>query len=412
MRKGEVRFAFVAEVDISIDNGPGINEREFIRSLLENYPGQVTCFVPSLSRALPWTDPGLITVRGGARGVFPYLQFVTCAVSALLRAHRERPFSAFVFRPGGTPILPVAIAQLTGAPIALKKLGLYSIFGPGSQRSKLKNAVSRGFKMLYRKMISTAAAADCESALYLEWLESTFGTLPSIIDVIPNGVNIDQFVLGDKSERRDELGLGRFERLIGYVGALSPLRNLDLLIRSFAECRTLNSLGLLLIGDGPLRKDLEQLAASLGVADRVVFMGAVSYSDVPSIIQALDIAVDLTAVEMHVDGRTRITSYSQKIPQYLACGTPVVAWHCDDTAFVERAKLGATPAFLDIDDCCLALHRLLETPEQELQQMRERARHYAIENFSYAELVHRRMKLWGRMLSISNEREGLVALQL
>ena len=41
------RFIYITEYDISIDNGPGINEREFVKSLYKELKEQIVCVIPS-----------------------------------------------------------------------------------------------------------------------------------------------------------------------------------------------------------------------------------------------------------------------------------------------------------------------------------------------------------------------------
>ncbi|MHB8516641.1 MAG: glycosyltransferase, partial [Dehalococcoidia bacterium] len=46
---------------------------------------------------------------------------------------------------------------------------------------------------------------------------------------------------------------------------------------------------LVLAGDGPSRRELEGLAADLGIAERVAFLGEVAHDDVPAVLQGLDV---------------------------------------------------------------------------------------------------------------------------
>ena len=62
--------------------------------------------------------------------------------------------------------------------------------------------------------------------------------------------------------------------MIGTVGRLNEVKSQDLLIRSFAQISNHDPKPhLLLVGDGPERHRLQQLAENLGIADRVHFAG-------------------------------------------------------------------------------------------------------------------------------------------
>ena len=56
-------FAYVTEVDVSVDNGRGINEREFVKILLEDYADEVTCVLPEPEFPRNFSDPAIRYVR-------------------------------------------------------------------------------------------------------------------------------------------------------------------------------------------------------------------------------------------------------------------------------------------------------------------------------------------------------------
>jgi glycosyltransferase involved in cell wall biosynthesis len=72
---------------------------------------------------------------------------------------------------------------------------------------------------------------------------------------------------------------------------------------------------LLIAGIGPERKKLEALAASLGVADRVTFLGAVAQTELKKYYNAADAMVLASSRE----------GWANVLLESMACGTPVVA---------------------------------------------------------------------------------------
>ena len=71
--------------------------------------------------------------------------------------------------------------------------------------------------------------------------------------------------------------------LILHVARLVEVKGTRYLLRAFARvAQTYEQVRLLIIGDGPLRRPLHALAASLGVADRVEFLGALPHTEVLS----------------------------------------------------------------------------------------------------------------------------------
>ena len=84
----------------------------------------------------------------------------------------------------------------------------------------------------------------------------------------------------------DEFGIPESAPLVVTVGRLAPVKNQSLAIRALTE---VPGARLLVVGDGPLRGELEQAATVAGVADRVTFAGM--RSDARALIGAADVAV-------------------------------------------------------------------------------------------------------------------------
>ena len=88
---------------------------------------------------------------------------------------------------------------------------------------------------------------------------------------------------------RNDLGLTN-ELLIGHVGNFTGVKNHRFLLDIFAQIKKKRSMAkLMLVGDGPLRNEIEKYAEQLGVLDDVIFMGV--RSDVNELVQAMDFFV-------------------------------------------------------------------------------------------------------------------------
>jgi glycosyltransferase involved in cell wall biosynthesis len=133
--------------------------------------------------------------------------------------------------------------------------------------------------------------------------------------VIHNGIDVAKFqaVTDDRAATRAALGVPTDAPLIGTVGRLSEVKRQDVLIRAFARVRqTVPAAHLVLVGDGPLLKDLQSLAAALDVADAVHFAGYQPHSG--PFLRAMDVFA--------------LTSRSEGMPQAVleasVIGLPVV----------------------------------------------------------------------------------------
>lgn len=99
------------------------------------------------------------------------------------------------------------------------------------------------------------------------------------------------------------------------VGRLVPQKNLALLLQAFALLKDL-PVTLSIAGDGPQMQQLQQLARSLDVADRVTFLGEVAGSS--ACLAAAEVMVLTSAYE----------GYPAVVVEALAAGTFVVASNC------------------------------------------------------------------------------------
>lgn len=124
---------------------------------------------------------------------------------------------------------------------------------------------------------------------------------------------VDPERLARESEYPLELPEGRPR--IGYAGFIEKLKGIDLLVRAFSEIALAYPEAVLLVaGDGPEREPLEALAQSLGIGDRVTFLGFIEPSVAP-LISALDIFVSPSHTE----------AQSSSIVEAMALGVPCVA---------------------------------------------------------------------------------------
>ncbi len=77
-----------------------------------------------------------------------------------------------------------------------------------------------------------------------------------------------------RAQARQRLGLASDQRVVGWVGRLSPEKGADVLVRAMASVTTAGAVACL-VGDGPERDRLDQLGRELGISDRLYFAGSV-----------------------------------------------------------------------------------------------------------------------------------------
>jgi len=145
------------------------------------------------------------------------------------------------------------------------------------------------------------------------------GVAEKRITVLPNGVDSEIFKPNIKSrwEIRKRFGIQDEAVVIGFVGILRPWHGIDLLLAALPQIISHDgAVHILLVGDGPSRSQLEDLARSQGVERLVTITGRVPHAEIPEFTAAFDVGVSL-----------RATFYASpmKILEYMATGVAVIA---------------------------------------------------------------------------------------
>ena len=170
------------------------------------------------------------------------------------------------------------------------------------------------------------------------------------IAVAPNGIDIGKFRdPAARIETRRELGIPPSAPLIGAIGRLTEIKRYDLLIRAFARLKLRSTdARLLLVGDGPERRELERLAAELLPPDCVHFVG---YQSAPERFLP---AMDVLAMSSRSEGMPLA------VLEAWAAGVPVVASRVGGIPeLVADERTGLLTEFGDVDGLAEALERLL-----------------------------------------------------
>jgi glycosyltransferase involved in cell wall biosynthesis len=209
------------------------------------------------------------------------------------------------------------------------------------------------------------------------------------ITVLRNGVDLSLFHPEGRDGARRQLGFQR--RTIGSVGWLIERKGHHHVIAALAK---LPDTDLVIAGEGPERARLERLAVSLGVADRVRFMGSLDQRQLAEVYRALDALVLASSRE----------GWANVLLEAMACGTPVVAssvWGTPEV--VAEPAAGVLMRSLDADGVAEGVAALFsKLPD------RAATRAYA-EQFSWDATTQGQLRMFKRIVAERQARQHHIA---
>lgn len=113
------------------------------------------------------------------------------------------------------------------------------------------------------------------------------------VTVIPNAVDLAHFTMGGVPDRQlaEKLGLGG-KHVLGFIGSFYAYEGLSLLLQALPGILgTVPDARILLVGGGIQENYLKQLAADLGISDKVIFTGRIPHDQVQRYYDLVDIFV-------------------------------------------------------------------------------------------------------------------------
>jgi glycosyltransferase involved in cell wall biosynthesis len=209
------------------------------------------------------------------------------------------------------------------------------------------------------------------------------------VEVVQDGVESELFRPMDVNDLRSQHGLDGVTT-IGFVGSIAWSSRFQMcygseLVEALSLLQDLPVKGVV-IGDGSGLNELKRRARELGIEDRILFLGRLSYHELPQYLNLIDIC--LSTQTNDAPGQVRTTG---KLPLYLASGRFVLASRVGEAAILlpesmlvdyESTQDQRYPTRL-----AEKVRAACENPR--LLDARKASRPLAVENFDYALLARR-----------------------
>ena len=193
--------------------------------------------------------------------------------------------------------------------------------------------------------------------------------------VIGNGADLHMFNPSKRSQEiRESLGVRPTDLLVGYFGLHGLFQGLDVVVEAADRLRNRPTIRFVLVGDGPCKESLIELAKRQGV-NNLRFLDLVDQDRMPSLLASCDVALVPLAAEFP-------GTMPSKVYETLASGVPVViSAGCEGARVVGEGNAGRTFRPGDSKEMADALVEL-DTDRERLSQMGSNCRELA-KQFDY-----------------------------
>lgn len=252
--------------------------------------------------------------------------------------------------------------------------------------SRKKNVVNR---VVIQRLTSKVVAVSEDVKKRLAKYE---GLSEDCISVIYNGTQPPEILQDEKKQAiRKSFGFDEKTFLIGTVGRLDQIKNLPMLLKAIAAGRGKNkTIKCLLVGDGPEREKLTELAAALNIEDDIVFAGY--RADATALLQCMNLFVLCSFSE----------GTSMALLEAMAAGVPAVVTNVGGNP--ELIRHGENGWVIPSDaeaDLAAVIDEAFHSPETRLKLAKMASVHFH-EKFSFERMVEKYHYLY-RDLTGANE---------
>ena len=206
-------------------------------------------------------------------------------------------------------VFPLRIAKKVGVPIRIAHS--HSTTNKKEWKKNFFKSILKPFSKVY------ATNYFCCTEHAGRWLFGNKKFENGEIYILNNAINLEKFIYNEKirENKRAELKIDKDTIVLGHIGRFVEQKNHKFLINIFNEVHKKNiNTKLILVGQGPLKKEIEQQIKQLNIEDYVLMLG--QRADVNEIYQAFDIflfpslyeGLGMVAIEAQAAGNLCIVS--------------------------------------------------------------------------------------------------------
>jgi glycosyltransferase involved in cell wall biosynthesis len=208
---------------------------------------------------------------------------------------------------------------------------------------------------------------------------------------IYNGIDMEKFATDREARRstlRKSMGLGEDRIVITSIGSLIPQKNYGMVLEAAEKVvRSVPDARFLIVGDGPLKKELVGKAHRMGLREHVIFTGR--REDIPSVLSATDIYVNSSLFE----------GLPFTILEAMAAELPVIATTVNgNSEAVKDNETGLLIPAGDTDALSDGILFLIRTPRAR-KKFGDKGREYVRDSYTISKMVMNTADLYEMLLT-------------
>lgn len=328
------------------------------------------------------------------RSALRVAQNLSLFTTALAVARTYMPAVIHAHSPFTCGIVGDIVRRITGIPAVYEMRGIWEDQHVGRQGFSETSVRYRAVRAL-ENLALRGADACCVISRSLEEEVHSRGVSRDKIVLAPNGVDVRSFTPGAApAELRSRLGLDSAV-VVGYIGSFFAYEGLDLLVEAIAGLvRDISQVRLLLVGDGELMPAIKEIAARLGITEKVLFVGRVPHRETLDYYRLCDLLV----LPRRDTRETRLVTPLKPL-EIMAMSKPLLA--SDIGGHRELIEDGVTGVLFRTEDAAdLQAHcrRLLADPGL-CAELGRRGRSWVEQNRDWRSIVDRYIDLYRKLIA-------------
>ncbi len=389
-----MRLAYYTDCDLENDDGPAVNESEFLFQLKREYANNFIFITTRQNEAFCKKHNIINAYFFDSLKLSSFIQKIQ--YFKLAKKLSRENFDLLVCRMIDIPILPALIKLIAkDKKIAIKTAAIWYVddIKTESLTDKLYLIIRNLF---FRYMYRVADVIDTA----LPYAKEQFVKEKIVVDkerifLIENGINTEKFSISDQPS------LTSFKDVwpvLGFMGSLPSERGAKQIYEVAKRViKTYPNIGVIILGDDKELSTIVENLKKIGV--KILAPGKVSYASIEKYVHAMTIGFSFyedNSVILHGNA-------SQKVRQYLACGKPVFSIFHNHQFIIDHG-LGMIFDPTDYDMMAKETIKWVNNIERDKQKISLHLRKYALRYFSVESTFKKRLEIYKNIWKRKDDR--------